>query len=216
MVTTPPRTNASAGVMDSGSSSVPVRATLAPIAASSSAPSCMGRLRRRLEPSSVLGFVAMHAAAIRNRAGVPPSRPSSAPPPGKRPPTPCTTSVSAPAQRMRAPSVRRPCVSASTSSDRSAFSMVLSPSASAASNSHRCVRLFDPGGCRSPTTGPIALGTTSGAFPPCCIQAPSAVAERNTATTSSTGITNRRLSPSKSTGTPLRGLNKMRSYCLIG
>ena len=39
---------------------------------------------------------------------------------------------------------------------------------------------------------------------------------RNTATTSSTGITNSRLSPSKSTGIALLGTNSTRSYCLMG
>ena len=39
---------------------------------------------------------------------------------------------------------------------------------------------------------------------------------RKTATTSSTGITNRRLSPSKSTGMACLGLKSTRSYCLIG
>ena len=39
---------------------------------------------------------------------------------------------------------------------------------------------------------------------------------RSTATTSSTGITKRRLSPSKSTGIACFGLKSTRSYCLIG
>ena len=41
-------------------------------------------------------------------------------------------------------------------------------------------------------------------------------AARNTATMSSIGITNSRLSPSKSTGTPCLGLKSTRSYCSMG
>src|SRR5690606_7559195 len=116
------------------------------------------------------------------------------------------------------------------------------PSARAASSRARLVRLLDPGGRTAARNAPIGSmdreevkvdgrnGAVSGRNPGCRgldntrgernFRRPGFrkvyLLTRNTATMFSTGTTNRRLSPSKSTGIASLGLKSTRSYWRIG
>ena len=115
-----------------------------------------------------------------------------------------------------------PSIRCASSASISGWLIVDSPGARAARSNARFVKLLDPGGRIVTSKGDRRFGRDHTGSGSCSgsesseqhdgsgndINHPSL---RNTATMSSTGITNRRLSPSKSTGIAFLGLNKIRS-----
>ena len=184
----------------------------APSCSSGSTSSPIGRSRIRSMPSSVYVPSPRQHAAVRKRIAVPAlPRCSSACLAEMRPPRPCTvTRVAVSSMSSSKPSVWSASSIRRVSSANSTPSSVVAPSASAAISSARLVRLFEPGGASVRSNGLAGLIRIESltVFPHFAL--------RNTATMFSTGTTNSRLSPSKSTGTASLGENSTRSYCWIG